>query len=103
MIKRKEYRQFTKIGSFISLHVLPYNLSRAAPPQVYGYVYSLHVQSIALGLGKSSDQTLWHKLISNLRGDQAGSSMFYQFIYPGISPGPHLLEHVGLGVHCWLL
>ena len=48
-----EYRQFIKISPFISLHVLPYNLSRAAPPQMYGYVYSLHVQAIILNLGKA--------------------------------------------------
>ena len=30
-------------------------LSRAAPPLVYGYVYSLHVQAIILGVGKASN------------------------------------------------
>ena len=50
----KEY-QFSKISPFISLYVLPYNLSRAASPQVYGYIYSLHVQAVTLSLGKTSD------------------------------------------------
>ena len=53
--KRKEYNQFTKISPFISSHTLPYNLSRAAPPQVYGYLYSLHVQAITLGVGKENE------------------------------------------------
>ena len=47
---------------FISLHVLPYNLSRTAPPQVYGYIKRLHVQAITLGVDRSLamyDQTLW--------------------------------------------
>ena len=53
--KRKEYKQFTQMSPFISLHVLPYTLSRAPPPQVYGYVYSLWIQAITLDLGNAND------------------------------------------------
>ena len=60
--RKKEYKQFTKINPFISLHVLNYNVSRAAPPQVYGCVYSLYVQAVTLGVGKMQvicDKILW--------------------------------------------
>ena len=37
------------------MDVLPYNLPRAAPLQVYGYVYSLQVKALTIGLGKASN------------------------------------------------
>ena len=41
--KRQGYSSFPKLSPYYSKHVLPYYLSRAASPQVDGYVYSMQV------------------------------------------------------------
>ena len=37
---------------FHYLYILPYNLSKESPLQVYGYVYGLHIQAVTLDVGK---------------------------------------------------
>ena len=41
--KGRDTYSFHKLSPYYSKHVLPYYLSRAASPQVDGYVYSMHV------------------------------------------------------------
>ena len=41
--KGRDTSSFPKPSPYYTKHVLPYYLSRAASPQVDGYVYSMHV------------------------------------------------------------
>ena len=41
--KGRDTSSFPKLSPYYSKHILPYYLSRAASPQVDGYVYSMHI------------------------------------------------------------
>ena len=41
--KGRDTSSFPKLSPYYSKHVLPYYLSRAASPQVDGYVYGMHI------------------------------------------------------------